>query len=212
AVPTGNFGDILAGWYALKMGLPISKLILATNRNDILSQFYNTGEYSLGEVVQTMSPSMDIQVASNFERYLYYKLGCDAGRLREMMVQFARTGTLRIAPGKDGVVDADFAAGKASEDECLATIRKYYRKHNYLLDPHTAVGVYVAEQMAPGAEPVVCLATAHPAKFPAAIEKATGKDLAHHPRIDVLKSRPTRCEVLPNDKEAVRKFILKTID
>ena len=211
AVPTGNFGNILAGWYAMKMGAPIRQLILATNENDILSRFFDTGRYSLGKVAATLSPSMDIQVASNFERYLYYKVGCEAGRLRKLMADFARTGALRIEPGPDGVVDPDFAAGMGSEADCLATIRKYHEQYDYLLDPHSAVGVAVAERQGFDDSPVVCLATAHPAKFPEAIQKATGKDLARHPRIDALMDLPTRCEVLPNDRQAVREFIVKTV-
>jgi len=210
-VPTGNFGDILAGWYAMKMGAPIAKLILATNENDILSRFFGTGEYSLGEVVQTLAPSMDIQVASNFERYLYYKLDCDAERLRDLMQQFSATGSLRIGPGADGVIDADIIAGRADTAQCLAAIRTYHERHGYLMDPHTACGVAVAEQVGLAGEPVVCLSTAHPAKFPAAIEQATGQDLARHPAIDALADLPTRCEALPNDPQAVRNFITRTL-
>jgi len=216
AVPTGNFGDVLAGWYALKMGAPISQLILATNENDILSRFFNTGLYSLGKLVQTLSPSMDIQVASNFERYLYYRVGCDAARLRALMAQFAKTGSLRIACDVKAAQDRDavdpvFAAGAAGEQQVLTTIHRYQQERNYILDPHTAVGVAVAEQIGLAGAPVVCLATAHPAKFPEAIRQATGEDLAHHPRIDALKTLPTRCTVLPNDKEAVRALIVKTV-
>ncbi|MCK4277110.1 MAG: threonine synthase, partial [Phycisphaerae bacterium] len=111
AIPTGNFGDILAGWYAMQMGAPISQLILATNENDILARFFQTGRYCLGELHQTLSPAMDIQVASNFERYLYYKLGADAGRVRELMTQFAGTGELSVEPGSNGVVDAQLTGG-----------------------------------------------------------------------------------------------------
>ena len=213
AVPTGNFGDVLAGWYAKRMGLPISTLILATNENDILSRFFNTGEYSISQVHQTLSPSMDIQVASNFERYLYYKLGCDAGKLREMMSRFSKTGRLRVQPQADGTVDADFIAAAAGTENVLATIRAYYEKYRYVLDPHTAVGVAVAEKLeAADRQPTICLATAHPAKFPAAIQQATGRaDLARHDDIDKLMNLPTRCAVLPNDKLAVREFIVKTL-
>ena len=214
AVPTGNFGDILAGWYARAMGLDISQLVLATNSNDILSRFFSSGEYSLGEVRQTLSPSMDIQVASNFERYLYYKVGGDPSRLTELMEEFSRSGSLRVEVGADGVVDPAFAAGAGSEQDCLATIRKYHEQYGYLLDPHTAVGVAVAERSA-GADagegdPIICLATAHPAKFPEAIREATGDDLAHHPAIDALTDLPTRRDVLPNDPQAVRDFLIKT--
>jgi len=211
-VPTGNFGNILAGWYAMKMGLPISRLVLATNRNNILARFFNTGVYSLGEVFRTLSPSMDIQVASNFERYLFYRTGQDSARLRERMQRFTRTGELEVAPNADGVVDGAIASDMADEDQTLDTIRRYWGEHEYLLDPHTAVGVSVAERLASdGGDPVVCLATAHPAKFPAAIEKATGRDIAHHPAIDRLMDMETRCTVVPNDTEQVRRFIVETV-
>ena len=209
-VPTGNFGDILAGWYALKMGAPIAGLVLATNENDILSRFFRGGEYSLGEVRQTLAPAMDIQVASNFERYLYYRLGCDGERLRAMMASFAETGSLTVAPDATGQVDPDFETGAATREDILATIRCCYQQHAYVLDPHTACGCAVAAG-GQAKEPTLCIATAHPAKFPAAIEEATGRDIAHHPDIDRLKSLPTRCETLPNDKQAVREFIIKTV-
>jgi len=211
AVPTGNFGDILAGWYALKMGAPISQLILATNANDILSRFFTTGEYALSNVHQTLSPSMDIQVASNFERYLYYRVGSDPKRLQGLMAEFSGTGSLVIDVDAYGRVAPEFAAGAVSEDETLATIKRYHDRHEYLLDPHTAVGVAVAERTGLAGDPVVCLATAHPAKFPDAIRQATGRDLAHHPAIDALAELPTRCEVLPNDRQAVRDFIVRTV-
>lgn len=221
-VPSGNFGNILAGWYAVQMGAPISQLILATNENDILSRFFNTGEYSLGEVHQTFAPAMDIQVASNFERYLYYKVDSDPQRLGKLMEQFADTGSLRIDVAASQQVDSIIEAGKADTEDVLAAIRKCYQNFGYVLDPHTACGFAVAESRVPvpvGAEdaassdeePIICVATAHPAKFPEAIRKATGEDLGHHPAIDALADLPTRCEILPNDKEAVREFIIKTI-
>ncbi len=211
-VPTGNFGDILAGWYARRMGLPISRLILATNENDILARFFSSGEYSLGKLSQTLSPSMDIQVASNFERYLYYRVGCDADRLGGLMDDFARTGSLRIEVDADGLVDPPFVVGVGTQDDVLATIRRYHEQYDYLLDPHTAVGVAVADRLGVKDDaPLICLSTAHPAKFPGAIKKATGQDLARHPAIDALADLPTRCVELPNDTEAVREFIVKTI-
>ncbi len=209
-VPTGNFGDVLAGWYAMRMGLPISRLILATNANDILCRFFNTGEYSLGEVHKTLSPSMDIQVASNFERYLYYRLGEDADRLATTMRVFSETGSLRVETGDGRPVDPAIVAGRATPDETLDAIARTWREHGYLLDPHTAVGVHVAEPFAAG-EPTLCLATAHPAKFPDAIRQATGEDVAHHPSIDRLMDLPTRCDTLPNDVDAVREHIVRTV-
>jgi len=209
AVPTGNFGDILAGYYARRMGMPISRLILATNENDILARFFNTGEYSLGKVVPTISPSMDIQVASNFERYLFYRLGGDSEKLSRLLKEFASTGHLHVSTNDHGVVDDLFTAGVGDTSSTLAVIKRYYEQFNYLLDPHTAVGVLVAEKYLKKDEPTICLATAHPAKFGAAIRDATGKDVAHHEMLDCLVDARTRCEVLPADERAVKDFILK---
>ncbi len=209
AVPTGNFGDILAGYYAYRMGLPITKLVLATNENDILSRFFNTGIYQQGEVVPTISPSMDIQVASNFERYLYYKMNEDSDTLRTLMEQFSDTQKIQVPLGPDGKIDTLFGEGIGDKDHTLKTIKKYYEQHNYLLDPHTAVGVYVAEQYLNEKEPMICLATAHPAKFPRAIIEATGKGPGHHQVIDAVMNAPTRCRVLPADEQVVRDFIEK---
>ncbi len=209
SVPTGNFGDILAGWIAVKMGAPISQLILATNENDILARFFNTGEYSISEVFQTLSPSMDIQVASNFERYLYYRVGSDPAKLRSLMETFGKTGTLRVDVGLGGTVDHDIVSDSAEREQVIDAIARYSEKYNYTLDPHTACGVVAAEQFgAADGDPVLCLATAHPAKFPEAIEEATGSAaLAKHPQIEAIMNLPTRCENLPNDIDAVKKFI-----
>ena len=207
SVPTGNFGDILAGWFAWKMGLPIDRLVLATNENDILSRFFNTGVYSAGEVVPTLSPSMDIQVASNFERYLYYRVGGDAERLRALMQDFAKTGKLQLPLAAGESVDDLFRAGVGDTASTLATIQRYWKQHHYLLDPHTAVGVSVGESHRRDGVPMICLATAHPAKFPQAIRDATGEDLAHHPTLDALEYAPTRCDVLPNDEKAIRDYV-----
>jgi threonine synthase len=213
AVPTGNFGDVLAGWYALKMGAPISRLILATNENDILAVFFGSGLYRRGSAVETPSPSMDIQVASNFERYLFYRMGSDPVRLRSMMAGFAKTGELRVEPGPGGVIDPVFRAGSAGRQEVLDTIRRYWKERRYLLDPHTAVGVAVAERLRDPAEPLVCLATAHPAKFPDAIREATGEDLARHPAIDaLLRLEPREVPVLPADRDAVRHHMEETLN
>ena len=211
AVPTGNFGDVLAGYYAARMGLPIRRLILATNENDILARFFNTGTYSLGKVVPTLSPSMDIQVASNFERYLYYKVGEDSRKLTDVMKQFATGGSLSIPLNKNGRVDDLFVAGVGTTSETLAVIRRYYEEYKYLLDPHSAVGVHVAEQYLDSHVPTICLATAHPAKFSQAIRDATGQDLAHHEILDRLADAPTRCTVLPADEQAVKDFIVRHV-
>ena len=206
AVPTGNFGDIFAGYMAQRMGAPIRRLILATNENDILCRFFATGEYRQGEVHPTLSPSMDIQVASNFERYLYYRVGEDSVRVREFMAEFARTRRFQL-PGADPLI----VAGCGDTAMTLDVIRRYWREHRYLLDPHTAVGVAVAERLADAAVPTLCLATAHPAKFPGAIRQALGEDLARHPALDALKSLPVRCVTLAPTRAAIAAHIRDTL-
>lgn len=206
SVPTGNFGDILAGYLAVQMGLPAGKLILATNENNILSRFFNTGEYSVGKVVPTLSPSMDIQVASNFERYLYYRTGKNSEKLAEMMSCFSQTGALTVE-GADEL----FAAGEGNTEQTLSVIRKYSEEYGYTLDPHTAVGVAVAERFQTSENiPTVCLATAHPAKFTDAIEQATG-NAAHHPVLDALADAKTRCDTIANDEQAIRDYLVSKI-
>jgi len=203
SVPTGNFGDIFAGYVACRMGLPIDKLVLATNENDILSRYFNTGTYCLGDVAPTLSPSMDIQVASNFERYLYYLAGENAETLKQWMATFKKTGSLVT-----GVANhACMVAGRGDTAMTLTTIRECWEKHQVLLDPHTAVGVAVAQQFVSATAPMICLATAHPAKFGAAIEQATGKDLAHHPILDALNNLPTRVQVVPAEQSVIAAIV-----
>lgn len=207
SVPTGNFGDIFAGFMAQKMGLPIKKLVLATNENDILARFFQTGVYSSGEVQSTLSPSMDIQVASNFERYLYYSMDQNTGIVRELMESFAQNGVIKVAFPADGVVDPLFTAVASDTATTLEVIRRFYEQHDYILDPHTAVGVGAAEKFPDEETPVICLATAHPAKFSEAIEKAVGKNVARHEILDKLSGLPVRCETCENSIEAVREII-----
>ena len=203
SVPTGNFGDILAGYLAREMGAPIDKLILATNSNDILARFFDTGVYALGTVSRTISPSMDIQVASNFERFLYYRLGSPKA-LETFMADFSTTGSARIDDGRP--MDESILSTAVSEDETMATIGDVYAHDDYVLDPHTAVGVAAARRFE-RPEPVVCLATAHPAKFPESVNAAVGADVAHHPALDGLADLPERKTALPADMETLKKFI-----
>lgn len=210
-VPTGNFGDIFAGYMAARMGLPIGKLVLAANANDILSRFFNTGVYESGDVHITPSPSMDIQVASNFERYLFYRAGGDPAVVRSWMQDFSKTGRLAVADWQSHP-DPLFAAYSAGTPETLASIRKTWTDHAYLADPHTAVGLSCAAQALHPDEPMICLATAHPAKFSQAIQQATGQDLAHHPVLDALNGLPVRCTTVANSEESVRQFITDHID
>ena len=209
SVPTGNFGDIFAGYVAYLMGLPIDKLILATNENDILSRFFNTGVYNVEGVHPTISPSMDIQVASNFERWLYLHANRNSEQLCAWMQQFKETKSLTI--GNPDELDEIMIAGKADTAKTLATIKRFYEDSKYVLDPHTAVGVSVALDKAP-TTPVICLATAHPAKFPDAIKDATGEsNLATAPEIEALKGKPTRKFNLPADAGAVAAFVIEKL-
>ncbi len=208
SVPTGNFGDIFAGYIAKKM-LPegtISKLVLATNANDILSRFVNKGDYSLGEVVPTSSPSMDIQAASNFERYLYYLMDREADLVREAMLKFRVDGKLYL---QDYLarIKRDFVASAIPEKEVLETIAKYYREHHYILDPHTAVGVRAAELHSDLGVPMVCLATAHPAKFGATVEQAIGRRPDLPESLAGLAGQTPRCEVMDSSIEEIMAYI-----
>ncbi len=210
AVPTGNFGDLLAGYLAARMGLPISRLILATNENDILARFFNTGVYARRPVCATASPSMDIQVASNFERYLYYRLGGDGEAVRARMARFEAGEPLTVETAPGTPVDPLIAAGSCRTEAALSVIREVYERDGYLLDPHTAVGVEVGRRLAVPGEPLLCLATAHPAKFEEAIRRATGRDgLARHPVLDALRGLPERRTVLPADPEALKALMAR---
>jgi len=210
-VPTGNFGNIFAGYLAMKMGAPISQLILAANENDILAKFFQTGIYSQGKVKETYSPSMDIQIASNFERYLYYYLNEDSAKLCALMHDFITTGSIEIPISIDHPVDLSIIADNASNDETLTAIRSIYEDSGYLLDPHTAVGVSVCKKHAKNTDPTICLATAHPAKFGDVIKLALGCDVARHESISQLHDLPVRCQILPATEDAVRSCIKKTV-
>ncbi len=200
-VPTGNFGDVLAGWYAARMGLPVARLVVATNDNDILARFFQNGIYQRGPAVNTLAPAMDIQVASNFERYLFYRLG---EGLTPAMEQFARTGRLEVRGG-----DPLFESGSASRQDILATIRNVHERHGKLIDPHTAAGVAVASRLKRD-EPLVCLATADPIKFPEAVREALGREVSFER--DNYEGRPTRCQTMPAEADALRRFIALKVD
>ncbi len=208
SIPTGNFGDIFAG-YVAKQLLPegsIRKLILATNANDILTRFVNEGDYSLKEVVATSSPSMDIQSASNFERYLYYFLDKSPERTKEAMETFSTTGVLDLSAHKDKIT-RDFEAVSVSEDEVNETISQIYSEHGYVIDPHTAVGVHAALQKQVQNIPLVVLSTAHPAKFASAVKDATGKEPETPQEFSDLHQRESRCEIMDADWKIVKKYL-----
>jgi threonine synthase len=208
AIPTGNFGDIFAGYIA-KQILPegtIRNLVLATNANDILTRFVNNGDYSLGEVVATSSPSMDIQAASNFERYLYYLLDKEPERTKEAMAAFTRTGRLDLK-GYQDQIRRDFVAKSVTEEEVLQTIAGFYAEHDYILDPHTAVGVCAAFAHLQLNVPMVCLATAHPAKFGEAVEKAIGKQPPTPEALAGIMEKESRCELMDADSKQIKAYI-----
>lgn len=204
SVPTGNFGDIFAGYLAKRMGLPIHKLILATNENNILERFVNEGVYEPGEFRSTYSPSMDIQVASNFERYLYYLYGEDGEAVVAFMDKFKTEGRIVVPAEKLALVQADFAAYGVRNEECLDAIADNYRTCNYLLDPHTACGVAAADRLAAGGEATVALATAHPAKFDEAIRLRNIQQTYPAP-IAELFDKPQASIVVGNDNAEIRK-------
>jgi threonine synthase len=207
SVPTGNFGDIFAGYVAKRMGLPVRRLILATNRNDILTRFVNTGVYEVGDVYSTITPSMDIQLASNFERYLYFLLDQDPAAVRSLMEQMARTGRLAVPADKQRQVGELFSAIAVSEQDTLDCIKSTFQRSGYILDPHTAVGVKAAEDDASA----ICLATAHPAKFDAAVHQAIGRHAAAPPSLQGLMDKPTRCALLDANDQAIKQFMQDTL-
>jgi len=207
SVPTGNFGDVFAGYMAKRMGLPVERLIIATNRNDILSRFVHSGVYEAGEVHPTLSPAMDIQIASNFERYLYYLTGEDPAAVRALIEEMGRTGRMAITEEQRSQVAGDFDAAAVTDAETLEQIRETYGAHHYVLDPHTAIGVRAAR----GRENVVCLATAHPAKFNEAVREAIGREADPPASLLGLMDKETRCVVLDANEEAVRANIRETL-
>ena len=206
-VPTGNFGDIFAGYAAKRMGLPIANLAIATNSNDILARTLATGAYETGAVTPTISPSMDIQVSSNFERLLFEALDRDALGLKRLMNGLQQSGSFTVPPNALAAIRESFAAGRASESQTSSTIADVWRQSGYLLDPHTAVGIAVGRELDLGAAPVVTLATAHPAKFPAAVKAASGVEPPLPAWLSDLYERPERVDVLANDQGAVEAFM-----
>ena len=207
-VPTGNFGDIFAGYVARRMGLPVDRLVIATNVNDILARALKSGAYELHAVTPTASPSMDIQVASNFERALFEAMDRDAKTVRTMMAALVQSRRFVIPARALADLRAVFSADCADEQETAATIRTVKREAGYLVDPHTAVAIAVAEkEHHDGAAPMVVLSTAHPAKFPAAVEAACGVRPALPDWLADLPRKPERQTVLPADQAAVEHFI-----
>ena len=208
-VPTGNFGDIFAGYIARKMGLPIEKLIIATNHNDILHRAIATGDYVTDGVKPSISPSMDIQVSSNFERALFDAYGRDGAAVTALMAEL-KVGGFHISQGALQMLRATFASGRCSEDETRNTIARIYAQTGEILCPHTAVGVHVAEHHL-GPTPMITLATAHPAKFPDAVQAAMGTRPALPARMADLFDRDERVTRVPNDLGSLQQFVRERI-
>ncbi|CAN7599819.1 threonine synthase [Rhizobium sp. LjRoot30] len=208
-VPTGNFGDIFAGYVAKKMGLPIDRLVIATNENDILARTLKTGRYEMKAVKATTSPSMDIQISSNFERLLFEAYGRDAGAVRSAMDSLKQSGSFEIKDEALKAIRREFRAGRASEKQVKDTIRDTLAETGYLLDPHTAIGVHVAKKHEKANSPMVTLATAHPAKFPDAVKSASGIDPKLPAWLADLMDREERFDILEPELKTVESFIDK---
>jgi threonine synthase len=197
-VPTGNFGNVLAGWLVQKMGVPISGFRVATNQNDILYRLFTTGDYALAEVHPSHAPSMDIQVASNFERFLYFAEDRDPARVRAVMEEFKRTGRYKFANFKRDSI----TASRTSDAEIAHIIRDVHTRYGYVVDPHTACGFKDLSKHRPS----LVLATAHPAKFPEVIKESIGCE-STHPTLEALKAKPLEKHRIPATVAAVRAFI-----
>ena len=205
-VPTGNFGDIFAGYAASRMGLPVERLVIATNDNDILARTIETGAYEMRGVVATTSPSMDIQISSNFERLLFEASGRDAAVVRGQMERLKQSGSFTIEADAMSYIRERFTAGRSTMEETATTIRETLERTGYLLDPHTATGMRVAEAQE-GSAPMVVLATAHPAKFPAAVEAACGVAPALPSWLADLMQRRESYKVLPSDLKMLEDYV-----
>jgi threonine synthase len=202
AVPSGNFGNILAGYVAREMGLPVERLVLATNENDVLDEYFRTGRYRVRRAAQaTSSPSMDISKASNFERYAYDLAGRDGARVRALWAELESTGEFRLAPG------AGFASGLSTHADRLATIRMVRAKYGVTIDPHTADGVKVGLGHRQAGVPLICMETALPAKFAATIREALGEEPARPQGFAGLEKLPQRYAVIEPRADAVRRAI-----
>jgi threonine synthase len=208
SVPTGNFGNVLAGWIAKQMGADIEKLIVGSNSNDILTRFFETHSMDMLPVIPTLSPSMDIQVSSNFERLLFEMNNRDGGATTEQLNRFRQSGKLSVEPDQYAKwIAPTFRAHRANNDETLAVMKRIYGESGMLVDPHTAVGIASAEACAEPGIPTITLATAHPAKFPDAVKKATGVHPALPNHVADLFDREERIVNLPNDLQAIEAFV-----
>ena len=210
SVPTGNFGDIYAGYLAKKMGLPIDKLIVATNQNDILHRAISKGDYTSKKVSETFSPSMDIQLASNFERLIFEIQGCNSDKTKNIMAK-VKENNYKLDETSLNKINKDFLSEKLSEDETINEIKEVFKNHSIVLDPHTAIGYGVAKKLKQDNSCVI-LSTAHPSKFPEAIKNALGKNEQLPPELRNVLKEEEKFEILENSLDQVKNYILKKID
>ena len=212
SVPTGNFGNVLAGWIAKQMGASIDGFVVASNTNDILTRFFESQQMTANEVVPTLSPSMDIQVSSNFERLLFEMNNRDGVVTAKQLTEFRKNGELSVAPGSyTKWISGVFAGYRCNDEQTLATMKDVYQQSGMLIDPHTAVGLSAARQSIgvnyPKDQSIITLATAHPAKFPDAVRRATGQTPELPEHLADLMSRPERIVSLPNNLKSVQAFV-----
>jgi threonine synthase len=208
AVPSGNFGNIYAGYVARRMGLPIKRLILASNENDVLHEFFRSGRYRVRRAVkETSSPSMDISKASNFERYVFDLVGGDGARLRELWRRLERDGEFDLSAFSREVRASGFVSGKSTHAERLSTIRKTFENYGTIIDPHTADGVKVGLEHREPLVPLICLETALPAKFAETIREALGREPQRPAELAGLEKLPQRFKVIPKDLAMLKRII-----
>lgn len=215
AVPSGNFGNVFAGVVAKAMGLPIARFVVGSNTNDILTRFFDSGTMSATDVTPSITPSMDIQVSSNFERLLFEVSGRDASQVRQWMDGFSKTGQFSVSDTLHAQLSSEFSAGRLSDDQTRAEMQRCQTQSQYLIDPHSAIGTAVAREVARDAAssdtPMVVLATAHPAKFPAAVSEATGIEPQLPQRVSHIMTLEERYEEAPADLAYLQNHIRKTL-
>lgn len=209
SVPTGNFGDILAGYIAKRMGLPLGKMIVASNDNDILTRFFETGKYQIEEVVTTISPAMDIQISSNFERLLFWLHDGDSAKISELMDSLKNDQFFQVSDSVHQKFKQMFEAERVNEKECMQTMRSFEREHQYIIDPHTAIGVAAGLRVLNDGQEFMSLSTAHPGKFHTTVEEALGRKLELPSELEALHAKESKKVIVPAVADAVKKELLK---
>jgi len=210
-VPTGNFGDIYAGYVAKKMGLPVNKLIIATNKNDILKRVFDTGIYRPLEVKHTVSPSMDIQIASNFERLIFDVHNCDSDTTIKLMNDLDKNGEFKIEKNTLNKIKENFSSESLTDNETKLTIKDFYQNHKVLIDPHTAIGVGVANKLNMSAKTII-LSTAHPSKFAEVVSGETSLHPNLPENLEDIMTAKEKYEKLPKDLQKIKNYILSKVN